>query len=272
MIKTKFEGKQVFEVPKSIPTANYLAEDFGKEVNQEVQSKYKDFSAINKIGYSGNFVKGSNPFYVVAVNEVIRPEGLSTATPADLERILKTKALDLKRFYEDSALVLRSDNEPNQYLARKLIKELKSINPKAKLPVMIHLNQLDLVKDQDSQHGLAFKLREDTEIIYAPILNKETGNFSSEDIDEKTGLPKKLGGGNRTLYTMKNGLARLCLDRDLGLYSRDVGLAYSYGLGRVVVVSGEATKNFSNEYKIAREDYFSKLRRIKENIDKELNK
>src|SRR3989344_5328645 len=89
-----------------------------------------------------------------------------------------------------------------------------------------------LAKDQDSQHRLAFKLREDTEIIYAPILNKETGNFSSEDIDEKTGLPKKLGGGNRTLYTMKNGLARLCLDRDLGLYSRDVGLAYSYGLGR----------------------------------------
>ena len=40
-------------------------------------------------------MKGSDSFYVVAVNEVIRPEGLGTANQADLERVLRTNAFTL---------------------------------------------------------------------------------------------------------------------------------------------------------------------------------
>jgi len=93
--------------------------------------------------------------------------------------------------------------------------------------------------DKASPHGLSFNVREDAEIIHAPILDAETGKFSSGDVDNKTGLPMKLGDGDRTFYTRQNGLSRL----DLGWYL-DLGsvwgggddLSDSYGDGRVVVV------------------------------------
>ena len=233
----KFKGKLFVPPDYDLPEVDFLKEDFGREVNKEVQVKYKEFHVINKVRYSDsdNYLKGSTPFYVVAVNEFIRSEGLRTATPSDLEAILRTKVLNLRGFYEDSALVLRSVNGQNQYLSIKLFEDIKLRHPQLNLPIVILLNGLDLVKDQDSLYGL----REDATLIYAPILNEEKGNFSAEDIDEKTGLPKNLKGGNRILYTIKEGLARLRLCRALGLRSWDVGLDGSDGEGRVIIVTGE---------------------------------
>lgn len=244
----EFNGKQIVPKGFKFPEADFLKGDFGKAVNEEVQGKYQ-FPAINKIKYSDNIIKGSNPFYVVAVNEIIRP-GYLTATPADLENILETNILDLNSIYEDSALVLRSEKDPNSYLAKKLMNQVKAINHRIKMPVVIPLAGLELEADSNSEYGLAFKLREDAEIIYAPILNKETANFSSEDINKRTGLPKKLGNGNRTLYTRQEGLHRLCLDSYLYLYSGDDDLGVSYDGGRVVVVkSGEAaSQKFLDKY------------------------
>lgn len=246
----QFAGKPLIEIPREIPQADFLEGDFGKAVDGEVQGKYGKFQAINKVRYSNGTVKGSTHFYVVAVNEVIRHEGLRTASQADLERVLRTNAFDLRGVYEDSALVLRTENSPNEYLAKHLMKQVKALNPKSKMPVMIPLNSLELVEDSDSSYGLAFKLRDDAEIVYAPILNKSNGNFSSEDIDGKTGLPIKLdSSGNRGLYTTSSGLSRLYLDRFLSLYSRSEDLAYSNDDGRVVIVSSEgASQFFLNEH------------------------
>src|SRR3989344_4665243 len=271
-IKQKFNGKPLIEVPKEYPTIGFLEGDFGKEVLNEYKGRAKDYNKhLDILSYKYNIVQGSNPFAVVLMNKVLNEEGLKTASQSDLEKAIKLNALSLNGTYEDTALILRNENNPNSYLAKHLMKQVKERNKKAKTPIMITLNQLELVNDTASEYGLAFKLKEDAEIIYAPILNDEDENFSSEDIDEKTGLPIKLGKGNRTLYTMQNGLSRFCLSRGLDLGARYVSLAYSNSNGRVVVVSGEATEKFSNEYKTAKKDYFFKLRKIKENIDKELN-
>jgi len=271
-IKQKFNGKPLIEVPKEYPTIGFLEGDFGKEVLNEYKGRAKDYNKhLDILSYKYNIVQGSNPFAVVLMNKVLNEEGLKTASQSDLEKAIKLNALSLNGTYEDTALILRNENNPNSYLAKHLMKQVKERNKKAKTPIMITLNQLELVNDTASEYGLAFKLKEDAEIIYAPILNDEVGNFSSEDIDEKTGLPIKLGKGNRTLYTRDSGLSRLCLGRNLGLSARDDDLANSDSDGRVVVVSGEATEKFSNEYKTAKKDYFFKLRKIKENIDKELN-
>jgi hypothetical protein len=72
-------------------------------------------------------------------------------------------------------------------------------------------------------------------------MNK-SGNFNSEDVDEKTGLPRQTGNDNRTLYTKDSGLSRLCLGRILSLYSDWGGLADSDDGGRVVVVSEGGNK------------------------------
>ena len=271
-IKQKFNGKPLIEVPKEYLTIGFLEGDFGKEVLNEYKGRAKDYNKhLDILSYKYNIVQGSNPFAVVLMNKVLNEEGLKTASQSDLEKAIKLNALSLNGTYEDTALILRNENNPNSYLAKHLMKQVKERNKKAKTPIMITLNQLELVNDTASEYGLAFKLKEDAEIIYAPILNDEVGNFSSEDIDEKTGLPIKLGKGNRTLYTRDSGLSRLYLSRNLVLFARNDNLAYSYSIGRVVVVSGEATEKFSNEYKTAKKDYFFKLRKIKENIDKELN-
>ena len=247
----EFKGKPLIELPKNIPSANFLEGEFGKAVLEEYKERalkdYRNANALLVLSYSDNLVKGSNPFAATLVNQIVSQEGLRTATPADLERILTVNALPLSETYEDSALVLRSEGEPNSYLARNLYAQVKARDKKQKLPVMIPLAGLELVEDQKSQYGLAFALKESAEIIYTPILNKD-GSFSSENIDEKTGLPTRTGDGNRILYTSGSGLSWLYLDRDLYLYSRNDYLASSDVGGRVVLVSaGGASQKILGE-------------------------
>ncbi len=242
MTKAKFQGKPLVAIPEFIPSIGFLEGDFGKEVSKEVDSKYNGFNVVKGIGnYSNGVVIGSNPFYVVAVNEVIRADGLRTATPADLEMAIKTGVIPLRGQYEDAGLVLRTTGEPNSYLANHLMKQVK-VRGNKKMPVIIPLAGFDLEKDSSSPHGLAFKLRDDAELIYAPILNKRDGNFSSVDVNEKTGLPNKISRGDRYLSTRKEGLSGLVLGRGLGLASGWYYLRGSDDGGRVVVVNGEATR------------------------------
>ena len=247
MIKTDiptFKGKPIVEVPKYL----FLRGDFGKavleEYNGRVQSDYKNNYILRVLSYNdqSNIVEGSNPFAVVLVNQILSQEGLRTAPQADLERILKTQALNLSDHYEDSGIVLRSENDPeyaiNDHLARNLNKQIKSRDPKVQYPVMIPLNGLELQEDSNSEYGLSFILADETQIIYAPILKKD-GRFSSKDIDENTGLPTRTRSddGERYLCTKQDGLSGLCLNWGLYLNSHWNYLDDSNSDGRVVVVS-----------------------------------
>lgn len=234
--------------PEMVPQVGFLGGDEGKLVHEEIQRKYSQFFAINQVSYKNNLAQGSTPFYVVAVNEIIRLQGFRVATLADLENILKLNALDLTCHYEDSALVLRSEKDPNSYLAQNLMKQIRVRNPEVKMPVMIPLAGLSLVQDSGSDYGLTFTLRGDAEMVYAEILNSQNGSFSPEGMDASIGLPRKLGKGNMTLYTRKEGLSRLYLYRDSDLYSGGEGLAGLGGNGRVVVVDGKTTANNSEAY------------------------
>ncbi len=282
--KSLFEdgAKFLVESLKFIPQARFLDGDFGiallQEYNGRAEKDYNNSDALKVLSYDG-VVKGSNPFAVVLVNQIIRKQGLRTATQADLEKILKTNAINLRGFYEDSALVLRSEDNPNPYLANHLLGQAEQklkMNLK-KMPLMIPLNGLELVNDSNSPYNLAFKLREDAEIIHTPILNKANSDFSSENINEETGLPRKLGEGNRRLCTRNSGLSRLYLYRYLDLDSSGDDLADSGGDGRVVVVSAEGTsQKILDEYKIEIDNKYQKeitrLTKIKDNAIKALSK
>jgi len=221
-----------------------LEGDFGKafleEYQRRMQADHKNASALNVLGYRDSVVKGSNPFAVVLANQILRQEGLRTATQADLRKALRINALDLRGFYEDTGLVLRTEEDKDYFkntpLAKDLAKQVKargkSFSPKNS--VMIPLTGFEL-ENADNDYGLTFRLREDAEVYNAPILS-EGGRFDSEEIDERTGLPTKLGAGNRTLFTRNSGLSGLCLDDYLGLVSANGYLDNSSERGRVVVV------------------------------------
>src|SRR3989338_7237392 len=237
-----FKGKPLIEITAPIPQIGYLEGEgnFGKAFLEEYQGKakadYRNASALNVLSYSNGLVRGSNPFAVVLANQILRQAGLRVATQGELELAMKIGAMNFGGTYEDTGLVLRTEDNPNEYLAKNLMTQIKARNKKQKLPVMIPLAGLELRTDSNSPHGMTFSLREDSEIIYSPVLNKP-GNFKSEDIDQKTGLPIKLSGGNRTLYTTNSGLSGLFLVSGLYLVSGSDNLALSFDYGRVVVVS-----------------------------------
>ena len=272
--KTKlpvFQGKPLVEIPAVIPSADFLGGDFGKpvleEYNGRVKSDYNNASALNVLSYDDKVAGGSNPFAVVLINQIVSQEGLRTATQADLEKILKLNALDLRGFYEDSALVLRNQDDPNKYLAKNLAEQIKA-RQKLRYPIMLPLNGVELVNDSDSEYGLAFKLKEDAEIIYAPQLAHKNNHKKFSEADEK-GLPIFDKNGERTLYTRESGLVRLYLGRDLGLHSYGVDLAFSDSDGRVVIIrSGEATQNFIDEIN---KEYQKQLDELNAKREKALN-
>ena len=249
--KPAFEGVPLIEIPKNIPTANFLKGDYGRYIleryNAIVKEKFNNNGKLKVLNYNkeNDIIVGSNTYAVPIVNEIVEEDGLHTATQADLENILKLNALNLEGIYEDSGLALKSEGEPNSYLAKKIYQQIKAINKKTKLPIMTPLSSVRTVADSESPFGLAFELKEDTQIIYAPVLNKQ-GNFISQDINYEIGLPKKVGStGNRTFYTADGGLRGLFLNWRLGIGSIEVDLEVSYSVGRVVVVGGgAATKNF----------------------------
>jgi hypothetical protein len=283
--KSTFKGKPLIEIPEFIPQAGFLEGDFGKafleEYNGIVSADYNDNSNLNVLSYRDNVVKGSNPFAVVLANQILRQEGLRTATQADLEKALKI-GWDLRGTYEDTGLVLRTEEDDyakNTPLAKDLASQVKARDIKfsSKNPVMIPLIGLEL-ETADNQYGLTFKLKEDAEVYEAPILNKK-GSFDSKDINEKIGLPKKLSSsGDRTLYTRDFGLSRLFMDDVLGLGSGYRGLGDSVGDGRVVAVSGEATapedlqkelySRINDEYQTRLEDLNSRKEEAEESVRK----
>ncbi len=226
---------------------NFLSGDFGKWIDQESRDLARSEFHANpffhkEIRYNPKtcVVEGSHYCYIALLNPTFQRTGhehLRPATLSDLELILRTKALPLRDHYEDPALVLQTEEEPNLYLASHLASQVRARagkNPKT--PLMIPLAGLDPENDSASPYGLAFKLRENAELIEAPILN-QPGGFTSADVDPATGLPRTTREeGDRMLYAIPNGLSGLCLGWGLDLGSGRGDLAGSVGYGRVVVV------------------------------------
>lgn len=248
----EFQGKSLIREPK-IELADFLVGPFGEAVLEEYQGRaeadYDNNPKLNVLEYKDGVVIGSNPFAVTLVNQIVSQERLRTATPSDLEEILRFNRpdLDLRNYYEDSALVLRPGDGPNPYLAVNLASQIRSRNPNFQFPVMIPLSSLELVKDPDSSYGLSFKLREDAQVIYAPQLDHKNEGKRFNETDEK-GLPIFNKDGTRILYTRQDGISRLSLRGDLDLDSDDDGLAYSDEPGRVVVVRGGASQKNLDAY------------------------
>ncbi|HLD54667.1 MAG TPA: hypothetical protein VJB35_00240, partial [Candidatus Nanoarchaeia archaeon] len=169
-------------------------------------------------------MKGSNPYIATAVDMFLQSinDTHRIATQKDLETNLEM----FKGFYEDTGLVLRRLNNPNKDKAKYLYEQIRKAN--FTLPIFFDLRGLKL------DANLNFNLTEESRYKTANCLNWERGTKYSK-IDE-FGLPKeKDKNSSRQIYTFKDGLVRLYLDRFLDLNSYNENLEYSYSGGRVVV-------------------------------------
>jgi hypothetical protein len=231
-----------------VPSGNEIDFSFlegseGERIFGEYQARanrdYQNVAALSKLNFSDNVVKGSNPFSFVLLNQILREEGMWVARPADLEKCLNEKGINLKDTYGDSGLVLRSGGEPNEYLARQLEMQVRQ-RGNLQYPVMIPLAGLNLEPDSYSPYSLGFKLTDSAELIYAPQFDHKNDYAKFNNTDEK-GLPIFDKKGSRTLYTGKGGLRRLYRNWGLSLGARIEVLTDDDGFGRVVVCR-EATR------------------------------
>jgi len=273
----KFKGKPLVKKDIKFPEVDILQGEFGKYIFEEYQGRldkdYKNIQALDVISFKDNIVKGSNPFSTILIQKILRDnhKGLNIVSPKDIEEILELETLNLRGTYKDTALVLRSNENPNKYLADNIIKQIKEQKGSLKYPIMVPLQGLDLVKDQDSEYGLSFKLREDTELISAPELDNKNNNKTFSKTNKK-GLPIFSKQGNRTLYTRNSAIARLYLDRDLVLNSGWGDLDSSGVSGRVVIKSAAgAEQNFEHYISKLREEKETQIAKIEEKYKKALN-
>ncbi|MBT4136176.1 hypothetical protein HOD75_01760 [archaeon] len=222
---TSLARTQAYKIQLYEPSANLLQGQLAEEVFKEyVRRVAKDFSENPELkGLTYNpetqTIKGSNSYSAILINQIVEEKGLRVATQADLERILFHDPSDLRGFYNDAALILRSTDEPNKYPAKYLAEQIKT---RTKLlphyPLMINLTDLELEK---KSKRILFKLKENAEPIRNPVLN-QGGTFSPDEIDFKTGLPTSLPNydtdeNGLPIPTTKDGIRLLAYTRDKGL-------------------------------------------------------
>ena len=250
-ITAEFKGRPTIDL-SGVPIAGFLEGKFGEEIFNEARArafeKYNSAPSLLTPFYQGGVVRGSNPFYAVLVNEVLRNNKLNlhTATPADIGICINLRGWGIGHdCYIDTALVLSSVTNPynqdNLSLAKDLAAQIEHrLGKQLELSVM-PLNGFDL-KNDNNKYGLGLVLREDAEIVHSPIL-RESGKFYTKDIDKNTGLPTKVGEkGNISFYSDPFGLFRLGMESNFDGFSLNVrsgsnwALNDSSGLGRIILI------------------------------------
>lgn len=239
-MKTEFKGNPLIEIPENIPSYNFLEGDFGKEILEEynsiVNQDYKNNSAL-KVLISNGIVKGSNSYSIFLMDKILEKEGLRTATPSDVQRIINKDNSFLRNIYFDLGEVLRTEEGANDYLAKQLAKQAKERSYKFSnsTPLVFKSSDLELIVDGNSPSGLGFKIKESATPFNASELS-DKNDYKKFKTTNENGVPIFDKNGNRINYTRDNGLSRFVLGRGLGLYSSGGNLAYSDDDGRVVVL------------------------------------
>ena len=222
------------------PNAGQFVEDF----NQVVDTEYKGNRNLKVLALRDidgvQTAVGSNSLISPVVRKL---SGRRTGLPEDLQRTLNDgDTLGIRgNHYVDLGVVLDFTGRNHDMAVdfyEQLPKELRNLDLHPSVVVGYGLKNSD-----NGKLGLGLVHAEGTQVRPARILANGDWNFSDADVPLDTGLPSKLSGGNRKLWTTTQkahsvdnlGLSRLYLYWYLGLNSNDENLALSLENGRVVL-------------------------------------
>lgn len=234
-----------------VQTPTFLEGRLGKTFYQAYERERVNTYGNNpnlKLALIGDEITGSTFFDVVLANQLL--SGVKgnprTTLPADLNRPEVLEMVRGKHYVDSPALVIRSledDIEPrNNSLARTLA-EYIDVARLAKEPVLMHGFTLQNWPEDKEGYGLKVVPTDKFEAHYDNRLLAEWNNYKFDNTDEK-GLPVVLDKvrGSRRWFARKTGLSGVSLNTNLATASDWYRLAGSPVFGRVVVVSGEATR------------------------------
>ncbi|MBR9704105.1 hypothetical protein GOV12_01730 [Candidatus Pacearchaeota archaeon] len=220
----------------------------------------RDFNGnpfLKVLKLNGERVVGSNPFAVALVNDILKYQGIRTATQKELEKILDS-GFDLKGRFEDTGLVLRSVNDslnPKNNSIASYIAKLASLwgyEFDGDYPLVLELSGLNL-KNLDNSYGLGFDLMNEVDMYNVSGYSYKNNRKMFSGLDERAlpvdirdisqDLLSKIKGpqnfldkGIRVLFTRKDGLSRMILGDILDLSTDGDKLADSYPESQIVLV------------------------------------
>jgi hypothetical protein len=130
-----------------------------------------------------------NPYNMVLAGKVLRDYGLRLAKLSDLKDMVQSKELEYhdSLIHTDWGFVIESENEDNDYLAKRLGDSIRKKQGNIELPAYVNLADLELKLDEEAPCGLAFELAKDGVAYNAPAF-KKSGLFYLKDVD-KNGIP-----------------------------------------------------------------------------------
>lgn len=244
----KYELRPVIRQPSIIPytVRGEQAQAFLEEVQARITEEFRGNKNLGVLSLEGkdNILTGSNPLVLPIVARVA--QGYRVGRPEDLQRTLNDgDTLSIQgNHYVDMGLVLDfagSHREMAQDFFDQMPEAQRKAFLEARHPAVVV--GYGLKNFDKGSYELGIVHQEGTEVRSSEILSSSRGTFSDKDVSLETGLPARLSGGNRTLYTRKQGtpsrenlgLSRLCLCRNLDVSSDYVYLAYSGSIGRVVL-------------------------------------
>ncbi len=172
-----FEGKELMLDGKPLEV-NYLRGDFGKNILEKVDSVYGNYSfPRGKIikQRKSDIVYGASPYTMVAINDVLKKEGLRIANKNEISKLCELDLLDEIEYREDDSSYVSKYSWRFHHAG--LIKHIKSskikqekINPTTPLvPFYADLCDLKLLGGEPEAF---FELSEDANFISFPDFKK----------------------------------------------------------------------------------------------------
>jgi hypothetical protein len=253
----KFRGKQLKRDHEfGLHTYNKFGRELVERVNGDFAGTHAALPPYNS-QRSNHPVKTSNAWNLFARDMKAREMGVRVAYPEDSEMLLFLNKLPEKgQAYFNLALAL-DFSSANHDLATNIYSQVKKRNKEEadldRLPAIL----LGLgVERTDKQHNLGFIITNYSIVRPSPILSSPIEYFHPKDPELlRTGLPSKLGGGDRKLWTARQkdksmdnlGVLSFYLNGDLVLGSNYSLLDCSGDDGRVVLIG---IRNLQDNFEI----------------------
>ena len=211
------DSRNCYKVKFAFPFKGEVARHyFDKTLANPDERDVEGFKGCWKYDSKTELIHGSSVFLTLRLDKVVRKEDLWIPTLEEA-RLLDKKGKLSNGVYRDFGVVVYSQGEPNQRVA----KEIRS-QTKRKFPLIVPFSALDYRVDSEFPNGVAV--------------------FLSDNQDEiKSG--KKAQEIFSNCYTRDSGACRVSQDRDGDWGAGWLGLDGSGGDGRVDWMCGEATRS-----------------------------
>ena len=185
-----------------------------EKYNRIVKEDYQDNEwLMGVLAKDRNAIGGCNIYSAILLNQILREEGIRTATPRDIEILIQNKCLQNGKFLTDLGLILRG--EYNDYLDsfKTLNNQIKDSGHNFNTSLVIPLTGLNL-KDISGKHNknLEVRLNSDAQIIPVAQLSYDGENIKYFNRTDENGMPQIGEKGERQVNTRPgNGIFRYCL-------------------------------------------------------------